>query len=113
MYEGRAGIALFLAALGRVTGESRWRELALAGLRGGGEESTAVSSDPGGRLYALALLADWLDAPHLIEEALALAMQPHKLASADVLDGQAGLVLGLLKVREAVGDTAVGDQLLA
>ena len=113
LYAGRAGIALFLAALYRVTGEARWRELALAGLRGGVKESTAVSPDLGGHLYALALLADWLDAPHLIEEALALARQPHKLASADVLDGQAGLVLGLLKVREAVGDTAVQAQLLA
>ncbi len=115
-YAGRAGIALFLAALWRVTGEQRWRELALAGLRGGKverDENTAVSLDPGGRLYALALLADWLDAPHLIEEALALANQAHKLDSAEVIDGQAGLLLGLLKLRQVVGDTAVQAQLLA
>ena len=106
LYAGRAGIALFLAALGQVTGEGRWRELALAGLRGG---NGAVSPDLGGRLYALTLLADWLDAPHLIEEALALANQAHQLKSADVIDGQAGLLLGLLKLWQVVGD----DQLLA
>ena len=120
LYAGRAGIALFLAALGQVTGEARWRELALAGLRGGGEESTVVSPDPGGRLYALALLADWLNAPHLIEEALALASQPHQLANPGVIDGQAGLLLGLLKLRQVAADdrllaqaVSLGDRLLA
>ncbi|HSH06004.1 MAG TPA: type 2 lanthipeptide synthetase LanM family protein [Anaerolineae bacterium] len=114
LYAGRAGIALFLGALGRVTKETAWRDLALASLRG-----ATPTADSGGRLYTLALLAHWLDAPCLIDEALSLAKQTSKGTSLGVVAGQAGMVLGLLKLYELVGKTEIitqaiqqGDMLL-
>jgi lantibiotic modifying enzyme len=116
LYAGRAGIALFLAGLGRVTGEAAWGELALAGLAG----ADGTTDDPGGRIYALSLIGALLDAPELLAQASALAKTASQIDQAGVLDGQAGMVLGLLALHRAAGDDSAlsqaiewGDRLLA
>lgn len=117
LYAGRAGIALFLAGLFRATGEACWRELALAGLRADAD----AAADPGGRIYALSTASHLLAAPALAERAEKLACGLSSEGDGwrssvypwGVLDGEAGLLLGLLALhrrtaspeilREAVG----------
>jgi hypothetical protein len=94
LYAGRAGIALFLAALARISGENHWRDLALAGLAGNDS-----AEDGGGRIYALSLAADLLAEPMLVERAASLARRlSSKRDSWGVLDGEAGRVLALLRL---------------
>lgn len=111
LYTGRAGIALFLAGLFRATGEARWRELALAGLRADAD----AAADPGGRIYALSTAAHLLAAPALAEQAERLA---HGISSEGdgwrssvypwgVLDGEAGLLLGLLALHRGTNDPGI------
>lgn len=116
LYAGRAGIALFLAGLARVTGEAMWGELARAGLAG----ADGAAVDPGGRIYALSLAGTLLDAPDLLAEASTLARTASEVDQAGVLDGQAGMALGLLALYRATGDrgalaqaTSWGERLLA
>jgi lantibiotic modifying enzyme len=116
LYAGRAGIALFLAGLYRVTREGKWRDLALAGLAAADE----APIDAGGHIYAFSLAGMWLDAPDLLVQAQALAKQGGDVAPAGLLDGQAGMILGLLALHrctEAEGALAQairwGDGLLA
>jgi lantibiotic modifying enzyme len=111
LYAGRAGIALFLAALAHVTGEARWRDLALAGLT-----AKATSADDlGGRIYALSVAAQLLREPSLLAqpERLARQLPPVDTVSQGnaypwgVLDGEAGIVLALLGLYERSAEATV------
>ncbi|HRW06762.1 MAG TPA: DUF4135 domain-containing protein, partial [Caldilineaceae bacterium] len=105
LYQGRAGIALFLAALYRATGNSDWRDKALAALN---SHATTTSLVTGGQLYAYSQCAALLDAPqldHCLEQFTAQILVDNeatprmgKTASWGVLDGMAGHLLGLLAV---------------
>jgi type 2 lantibiotic biosynthesis protein LanM len=126
LYDGDCGIALFLAAHAMLTGDEAARGLAVAAL---GPTRLALAhhgpwlaaqmglggaSGLGSLAYALTLLADWLDAPILLDEArqVAALVTPEAIAADDVLDligGAAGTLLGLLAVHAATGDAASLD----
>lgn len=125
LYAGRAGIALFLAGLYRVTGEERWRNLALSALRR--ERPDHRLPDGGGQLYALALCSHLLwgsdsgnrpDRQGDLGDLVADSRNRQRVWG--VLDGQAGVVLGLLALHEQTANAAFleravdcGDRLLA
>ncbi|MDB9513746.1 type 2 lanthipeptide synthetase LanM family protein, partial [Kamptonema animale CS-326] len=83
LYDGTSGIALFLAALAKVTGEAEYRDLALAALQPLGqilqdEKSQFVSrmvkeigiggaSGLGSIVYALVRVSQFVDAPELLD----------------------------------------------
>ncbi len=109
LYAGRAGIALFLAGLGRLTGEAEWGRLALAGIRQSGPVGAAL--DRGGQIYALSQIAHLLGVPALLDSALGLSHASTDVADGGVLDGEAGMVLGLLALHRASGAGEQADVL--
>ena len=113
LYGGTCGVAMFLAAMEKVTGGAGYRELALGAvqplrqaLRDYGN-STAREMGIGGAsglgsvVYALTRVSQWLDEPTLLEDArraVRLITAKH-IADNNVLDiigGAAGAILGLL-----------------
>ena len=142
LYDGCPGVALFLAALGRATGDRRFGALALHGLHE--LRGRLRATDPGSRrvvaraqglggavglgsvIYALVRTSAFIDGdgPALIEDAARLAawLTPELIADdekLDVLSGSAGALLGLLALHSATGEDTVlqaavdcGDHLL-
>lgn len=122
LYDGAAGIALFLAALAHHRGNTTARELALAALATPRRMITGWrASDPlpgeteaqgvGGLLYALVRCAEWLAQPTLLEVAVqaVAAITPARIAADrcfDAIHGTAGLIPGLLAVYRATGEPA-------
>jgi lantibiotic modifying enzyme len=104
LYAGRAGIALFLAGLYLATGAACWRELALAALHPAGQRS-----DAGGRLYALAQISALLAAPELLAQ---MHLPDDGPPAWGVLDGQAGLLLGLLALSQRTAEAQQQSRLL-
>jgi type 2 lantibiotic biosynthesis protein LanM len=125
LHSGSCGIALFLAALERVTGDAGFRCLALEALRPLRHPSAAGGPTPtqeplhgltiggltglGSIIYSLTRASLLLDEPELIEDAqkLTAPLTPDGIcqgASFDVTDGAAGALLGLLALHEAAGD---------
>ncbi len=126
LYSGTCGIALFVAALARATGERRFRELALAAL--GSVRQIRSAADGGARaarlmgiggaagigsvIYGLVHIAAVLDEAALLEEAgqIALLVDQKLVAtdhSYDVMYGAAGAILGLLALHRVTGDRAI------
>jgi class II lanthipeptide synthase len=138
LYAGATGIALFLAALGRIDGDNRFGDLAVAAL--GPVRSLRAADDGGARaarliglggglgigsiVYGLARIAQLVDEPALLDEAGALARLVDEAPIArdesyDVMQGSAGAILGLLALYRVTGDgeileraTACGRHLL-
>jgi type 2 lantibiotic biosynthesis protein LanM len=126
LHSGSAGVALFLAALARVTGDREVRALALGALR---EVLAALRDDPqwmvealglganlgvGSILYALSAAGELLDEEDLVRRAATAARglgHPaiEKDSKLDVVFGAAGAILSLLKLHRASGDAAVLD----
>jgi type 2 lantibiotic biosynthesis protein LanM len=125
LYEGRCGVALFLAALGMVTGSRRWDEivqLALQPLRSALREAnseslrsrTPVSQSVGGVgavIYALVRISEFLSDASLLNDAsyLGASLTSEDVnadAGLDVLSGSAGAILGLVSLGRATGETA-------
>ncbi|MCA1612638.1 MAG: type 2 lantipeptide synthetase LanM [Acidobacteria bacterium] len=125
LHSGSCGVALFLAALERVTGGAGFRPLALGALRPFRDAPTGPAVTPareplrgltvggltgaGSVIYTLARASLLLDEPALLEDArkLAARLTPDGIcegASFDVTDGAAGALLGLLTLHEAAGD---------
>jgi type 2 lantibiotic biosynthesis protein LanM len=124
LHSGSAGVALFLAALARVTASEEPRSLALDALR---EVLAAMRDDPqwmvealglganlgvGSILYALCVAGELLEEENLVRRAAAAARTLGRKAIAkdsklDVVFGSAGAVLALLKLHRASGDAAV------
>jgi type 2 lantibiotic biosynthesis protein LanM len=128
LYDGRGGVALFLAALHAVTGEMRHRDLALRALeplrrrlREPDPESrrrdarlTGIggAGGLGSLVYALAATGRLLADRTLLDDATALAgWITSDLVAADerldVIGGAAGAALGLLALHAATGEAAV------
>lgn len=122
--EGSCGIALFLAALERVTGGTGYRDLALSALqllRRILKNAKACQqlkmyvnlgavNGFGSMLYALVKIAQFLDEPTLLEDAkrLALLVTPTDIVTdqdLDIFTGAAGAILGLLALHEVTGDS--------
>ena len=121
LYEGTAGVGLFLAALHRVTGEERFREGAIAALPAGptGLGGDAAGGPPGSGLgggtglggwtYALARSAELLGSAGLLDAARAagLGIGEARIRTdrrLDVMGGAAGAVLGLLALDDVCSD---------
>jgi lantibiotic modifying enzyme len=121
LHSGASGIALFLAALARVTAESTYRETARAAclpmtavlesdrteglLR---HEGIGACHGLGGIVYALACIGRLLDDPFFIDLGLRVAqlITPERIAADTALDvegGAAGATLGILALHEEVG----------
>lgn len=126
LYEGRAGVAMYLAALAQLTAPSqpelaeRWRKMALTVAQQLDSTWLDLGAERGlgGQLYSLVCLSQLLAEPLLHQRAHQLAQRlTYKRiqaeASAGVLDGLAGAILGLLKLYRANGEASVLDQALA
>lgn len=135
LYFGRCGIALFGAALYRVTGESSYRQFALDAVRpaqeasNGGVGAKALdhlggATGIGSVAYGLAAVGDLLDDRAVVEDATRVVDRlPADRIEADddydVVGGAAGTILGLLAANDRLAspdlvDAAVacGDHLL-
>lgn len=122
LYGGRAGIGLFLAGLYRMTGGEKWRAMAGAALR-----QSATTGDSGSRRYALALCSHLLSGSDSGNQSDLKGYSGDLVADSrnrqsvwGVLDGQAGLLLGLLALHQQTAKTALledavacGERLLA
>ena len=122
LYDGHAGVALFLAYLGQATGEARYTDLAaaaLATLRVQVAQQRAAFPYPGafsgwgGVVYTLAHLGSLWRQPALWEEAAALAgLAAARLdqdAQFDIIGGAAGYIGAVAALWRCTGD----DRLIA
>jgi lantibiotic modifying enzyme len=120
LYDGTAGVGLFLARLATVTGEAALRRAAAGALRHAA--SRVGSLAPAGRdgfhrgsagiAWALAQGAELLDDESLLERArqvLAAGRPPRRSArSPDLIHGAAGRIVGLLALAEALREERLG-----
>jgi type 2 lantibiotic biosynthesis protein LanM len=125
LYSGTTGVALFLAALWRVSGISSYRDLALEALgaardisdaRDGGAQVARLIGIGGGNgigslVYGLVRVAELLGEPTLLSDAgrTALLVNAEQIAADrqhDTLYGAAGAILGLLTLHGTNGDGA-------
>ncbi len=138
LYSGSLGVAIFLAALTRVTGESRWLNLALDSTRPRLDEMRrdrnrpflthlplGVGSGLGSLLYGSQLLANLTGQDHYLEDAAFFAKligeRPDTPGDIDdLLGGGAGAILALVQLHAQTGDPSLlesairlGDTLLA
>jgi type 2 lantibiotic biosynthesis protein LanM len=132
LYAGLSGIALFLAALGRITGDRRAESGARRAFRTVCDQAAARrgAMGPGGFtgwggvIHALAHGSVWLDDPALARQgsnlAEGLSAEIDADTQYDVVGGAAGGLLGLLALHDITGSAPVlamarrcGDRLLA
>jgi lantibiotic biosynthesis protein len=110
MYDGTAGVGLFLAELAGITGDSRCRRTALGALRHAISHTEDVAPTARLGLYAgragiavaLALAACSLEQPQLETAANAIAdtiARPDPADELDLMSGSAGTITGLLALR--------------
>jgi lantibiotic modifying enzyme len=121
LYDGTAGIGLFLARLYAATGEAPFRTAARgalrqavgAGERVGAEIRIALHAGWTGMAWALAEAGDALGEARWMEESASLAaslrgVEPHPLAI-DVISGSAGAIPVLLELARRHGDDALAE----
>lgn len=130
LYGGTAGIALFLAALERVTGGAGYRDLALGALRPlrwaidaqgsvlAGMMGLGGATGIGSFLYGFVRISQLLDEPSLLDDARKLVplVSDERIVgdrSFDIVSGGAGAILGLLALYEATGDAAALERAVA
>lgn len=119
LYNGAPGVAVFLAAYARQTGDARARDLALAALAGvrrdlrsaGAARLTRAlgiggAAGLGSVLYALTLVSEFLGSDEVMADARAIAtlFSDDLIAadkSLDVVGGSAGAILALLRLHRA------------
>jgi type 2 lantibiotic biosynthesis protein LanM len=125
LYDGTSGIALFLAALAWLTGETTYRDGALKVVQplerhvrqsGSfpvekcfGEMAIGGAVGLGSCLYALTHIGQWLDRPDILQMAtqLAFLITPERVQadrSLDVVGGAAGALLSLLTLYQVTAD---------
>uniref|UniRef100_B8HVI2 Lanthionine synthetase C family protein n=1 Tax=Cyanothece sp. (strain PCC 7425 / ATCC 29141) TaxID=395961 RepID=B8HVI2_CYAP4 len=128
LYEGASGVAVFLAALSRVTNQDRFGGLALGALQPlqkflyshdrpqlhhwAKQLGIGGATGLGSIIYALTKISDLLQDRSLHQDALTIAqlITPELIAADqqfDVIGGAAGAILGLLPLYRATGDTSV------
>lgn len=121
LYDGAAGISLFLAALAKVTGVEAAAKTALAALEPVGaildsphaesmisREGVGGCSGLGSLVYALTVVSRLLDAPELLERARRVSRLIDETRVArdqtlDILGGSAGAIYALLALHRATG----------
>jgi lantibiotic modifying enzyme len=134
LYDGVGGVALFLAAIAKITGDVEFRDLALNALQD--LRKTLQDTDPnfqrkftkqigiggatglGSIVYTLVKVSQFLDEPELLDIASRSAslITQESIASDrqfDTIAGSAGAILGLLSLYQASSDLAVLDQATA
>lgn len=132
LYDGWGGIALFLAALADVTGDAKWRNLALAAVQGMGlgpdhTEGLGAGLGAGSLVYTLVRVGQFLAEPKLLQQARSIAatITPARIVNDrnfGLLDGAGGVILGLLALYQVLPEkegapllaraTACGEYLL-
>lgn len=129
LYSGYTGIALYLAAFAKATGDDECGKLALNALqvmRRGLSDKAGIAeflatagiggaTGAGSIIYALVRISQFLQDDVLIEDARRLALQiPANLiaedSSVDIISGLAGTILGLLALYDRIQDQAVLDR---
>ncbi|MGK7928976.1 MAG: type 2 lanthipeptide synthetase LanM, partial [Spirulina sp.] len=134
LYDGRCGVALFLAGLYRVTRESHFSDLSLRVLQPLRQRLKTLDSESRGRfvrrmglggaaglgsiIYAFVTIAQFLGDDTLLTEAqiLADAIAPETIASdrtLDIIGGVAGTILGLLPLYHATREVSVLEKAIA
>jgi type 2 lantibiotic biosynthesis protein LanM len=130
LYGGTCGVALFLAAVEKITGGAGYRELALGsvqslrqalrhyGQRTARELGIGGAAGLGSVVYTLTRASQLLDEPTLLADAMRAAMliTHDRIAGAnnpDILAGVAGAALGLLALYDVSSEQAVLDRAVA
>lgn len=126
LYAGSIGCALFLAALGKATGEKVFGEASLKVLQplrrqlrklvqqpAGIEVRLGALDGVAGYVYTFLRIGNWLDQPELSAEAADITrlVTPERIAadpSADLMSGSAGTLLVLLRLAAEVPETSGG-----
>ncbi len=130
-YDGNCGVAVFLAALARVTGDSQFENLSLKALQSlqkflqtSDAESIKIFADNfgigggvglGAIIYCLVKIRQFLNLPHLSQEAQKVAQFMtqeiiDKDTNFDIVKGAAGTILALLALYQDTGATFVLDK---
>ena len=127
LYDGRCGIAFFLAALHHMTGEAQYARASLAVLeptrRALAVGDLVLDGIGGGTgwgsiIYALARAGEWLDDRAVLDDAARGAQHVNATAIQadqhfDVMSGAAGAILGLLAIDEVARAAACAAHLIA
>lgn len=114
LFQGSCGIALFLGALAKLTGNSTWQNLALSTIKPlcqrlqftskhpNNQWIRATNAELGGYTYSLTRLNQFLNRPDLLEYAqLASSHINPELSTFGLLNGLSGTILGLLALHTA------------
>jgi len=128
LYDGNCGIALFLAALAKVTRNTQFRDLALRAIQplqkflqtSDTQTAQSAAKDMGigggtgvaSIIYSLVKISQFLELPQLYEDAQTAAnLMTRELIAADdkfeLLWGSAGAILGLLALYQKTENSAV------
>ncbi|MFN6565701.1 type 2 lanthipeptide synthetase LanM family protein [Dendronalium sp. ChiSLP03b] len=133
LYDGRCGVALFLAALSQVSGELRFRNLTLQTLQ---SLRSQIQIDPesqqrkarlmgiggasglGSTIYTFVKISQFLGDETLLQDAQALSdwMTPELIAAdkyLDIISGAAGAILGLLSLYGVTKQATVLEKAIA
>jgi len=134
LYDGNCGIALFLAALARISGSSQFRDLALGALQPLRKVLRTIDAQAAQRLakgigiggatglgsivYSLVRISHFLNEDALLEEALRVAdaIVPELITTdqkLDVMAGSAGTILALLALDRERTEPAILDKAIA
>jgi class II lanthipeptide synthase len=124
LYDGLAGIALFLGRLAVRTGRGRYRRMTEAAIRealaifrrlGDGGATPGGFEGSGGLAYALALLGDWLDRPDWRRKSVALIISQSERAAQsrqiDLISGRAGFLASGVAVSKITGERSLLENL--
>jgi type 2 lantibiotic biosynthesis protein LanM len=134
LYDGNCGIAIFLAALAHVTGNTQFRDLALRAIQSlqkslqTSDAKTAESfakglgiggaTGLGSIIYSLVKISQFLELPQLCEDAQRVASLMTSTVIAadrkfDIVGGAAGAILGLLALYQKTENPAVLERAIA
>jgi type 2 lantibiotic biosynthesis protein LanM len=134
LYDGRCGIALFLAALSQVTGDRHFHDLALQTLQSLRQQiqttdlylqqriarrtGLGAATGLGSMVYTFVKISQFLKDETLLRDAQALAdwITPELITADkqfDIIGGAAGAILGLLSLYRVTGKTTVLEKAIA
>ena len=127
LYDGRCGVAFFLAALHHVTGEAHYARESLAfleptrrALAAGDLHLDGIGGGAGwgSIVYALARAGEWLHDRTVLEDAIRAAHRVDLRAiqadrNFDVMSGAAGAILGLLAIDDVARAAACAAHIVA
>ncbi|MBW4511287.1 MAG: type 2 lantipeptide synthetase LanM family protein [Scytonematopsis contorta HA4267-MV1] len=133
LYDGNCGVALFLAALSRLSGNTQYQKAALGAIQSlrkllqtsdanaqqfANDNGVGGGTGLGSVIYCLAKISEFLELPYLCEDALKAAqlITPELIAAdhkLEVIWGSAGAVLGLLALYEKTQEATVLEKAIS